>query len=180
MLHRARRAGLLRRARARARHRGARRPHRSAHPRVPATRTSCRTASARCSTCRCATTTRTIGVLCAEHVGGARAWTRRRAELRHLRRQPDRRGDGRRGAAQRARPPGRKRGARAADHRHRARRVHRHRFRRAGSSTWNAQAEATFGWTRDEAIGRNLAETIIPPAFRDAHITRHAALSRHR
>ena len=34
---------------------------------------------------------------------------------------------------------------------------------------WNAQAEATFGWTRDEALGRNLAETIIPPAFRDAH-----------
>ncbi len=34
---------------------------------------------------------------------------------------------------------------------------------------WNAQAEQTFGWTRGEAIGRNLAETIIPPAFRDAH-----------
>ena len=34
---------------------------------------------------------------------------------------------------------------------------------------WNAQAEATFGWTRDEAVGRHLAETIIPPAFRDAH-----------
>jgi PAS domain S-box-containing protein len=35
--------------------------------------------------------------------------------------------------------------------------------------TWNAQAESTFGWTRDEAVGRNLAETIIPPGFRDAH-----------
>jgi PAS domain S-box-containing protein len=34
---------------------------------------------------------------------------------------------------------------------------------------WNAQAEATFGWTRDEALGSNLAETIIPPGFRDAH-----------
>jgi PAS domain S-box-containing protein len=34
---------------------------------------------------------------------------------------------------------------------------------------WNAQAEKTFGWTRAEAIGRNLAETIIPPAFREAH-----------
>ncbi len=34
---------------------------------------------------------------------------------------------------------------------------------------WNAQAEQTFGWTRAEAIGRNLAETIIPPAFREAH-----------
>jgi PAS domain S-box-containing protein len=35
--------------------------------------------------------------------------------------------------------------------------------------TWNAQAEATFGWSRGEAIGRNLADTIIPSAFRDAH-----------
>jgi two-component system, sensor histidine kinase and response regulator len=34
---------------------------------------------------------------------------------------------------------------------------------------WNAQAERTFGWTRDEALGRNLAETIVPPAYRDAH-----------
>ena len=34
---------------------------------------------------------------------------------------------------------------------------------------WNAQSERTFGWTRNEALGRTLAETIIPPAFRDAH-----------
>jgi len=34
---------------------------------------------------------------------------------------------------------------------------------------WNAQAEATFGWTHGEVVGRNLAETIIPPAFREAH-----------
>jgi PAS domain S-box-containing protein len=34
---------------------------------------------------------------------------------------------------------------------------------------WNAQAEATFGWTRDEVVGRLLTETIIPPAFRDGH-----------
>ncbi len=34
---------------------------------------------------------------------------------------------------------------------------------------WNAQAERTFGWTRDEVLGKNLANTIIPPAFRDAH-----------
>ena len=36
-------------------------------------------------------------------------------------------------------------------------------------AAWNAQAEATFGWSRDEVLGRNLAETIVPPAFRDAH-----------
>ena len=35
--------------------------------------------------------------------------------------------------------------------------------------SWNAQAEATFGWGRDEALGRNMADTIVPPAFRDAH-----------
>jgi PAS domain S-box-containing protein len=35
--------------------------------------------------------------------------------------------------------------------------------------TWNAQAEATFGWTRDEVVGRHLTETIIPPAYRDGH-----------
>ena len=35
--------------------------------------------------------------------------------------------------------------------------------------TWNAQAEATFGWGRDEVIGKHLTETIIPPAYRDGH-----------
>jgi PAS domain S-box-containing protein len=34
---------------------------------------------------------------------------------------------------------------------------------------WNAQAVATFGWTREEAIGKPLADMVIPPAFREAH-----------
>ena len=34
---------------------------------------------------------------------------------------------------------------------------------------WNPAAESTFGWTRDEAIGRLVSQTIIPPQFRDAH-----------
>jgi PAS domain S-box-containing protein len=34
---------------------------------------------------------------------------------------------------------------------------------------WNAQAEVTFGWSRNEALGRNLAATLIPEAFREAH-----------
>ncbi len=34
---------------------------------------------------------------------------------------------------------------------------------------WNAQATAIFGWTKEEAIGSTLWETIIPPAFHDAH-----------
>src|SRR5262249_45465316 len=37
-------------------------------------------------------------------------------------------------------------------------------------ASWNAQAEATFGWTREEVIGRLLVETIVPPAFREAHL----------
>ncbi|WP_158598048.1 CHASE domain-containing protein [Noviherbaspirillum saxi] len=34
---------------------------------------------------------------------------------------------------------------------------------------WNRQAERTFGWTAAQAIGRNLAKTIIPEDQRDAH-----------
>jgi len=35
--------------------------------------------------------------------------------------------------------------------------------------SWNAQAASTFGWPRDEVIGRRLSETIIPAGFREAH-----------
>lgn len=34
---------------------------------------------------------------------------------------------------------------------------------------WNRQAEITFGWHRQEAIGRRLDETIIPAHLREAH-----------
>jgi PAS domain S-box-containing protein len=34
---------------------------------------------------------------------------------------------------------------------------------------WNPQAERSFGWTREEAIGRELASLIIPEGLRDAH-----------
>jgi len=34
---------------------------------------------------------------------------------------------------------------------------------------WNPQAERTFGWTRDEAVGRELAATLIPPRHRVRH-----------
>jgi PAS domain S-box-containing protein len=34
---------------------------------------------------------------------------------------------------------------------------------------WNAHAEGTFGYSREEALGRALADTIIAPADRDAH-----------
>jgi PAS domain S-box-containing protein len=35
---------------------------------------------------------------------------------------------------------------------------------------WNRQAEAVFGWSREEALGQPLAETIIPPQHREAHL----------
>ncbi|MBX3444417.1 MAG: PAS domain S-box protein [Planctomyces sp.] len=34
---------------------------------------------------------------------------------------------------------------------------------------WNSQAERTFGWSREEAMGRRLADLIIPPEFRVMH-----------
>jgi PAS domain S-box-containing protein len=34
---------------------------------------------------------------------------------------------------------------------------------------WNAQAEATLGWTRDEAVGLDMSTLVVPPAYREAH-----------
>lgn len=34
---------------------------------------------------------------------------------------------------------------------------------------WNRAAEGTFGWERSEAVGRRLADTIVPERYRDAH-----------
>jgi PAS domain S-box-containing protein len=34
---------------------------------------------------------------------------------------------------------------------------------------WNPQAEMIFGWSREEAVGRELAELIVPEQHRDAH-----------
>lgn len=40
----------------------------------------------------------------------------------------------------------------------------------AGNITiWNPQAVKIFGWTEEEAIGRNLSETIIPERYREQH-----------
>ncbi|WP_263264496.1 PAS domain S-box protein [Pseudomonas entomophila] len=35
--------------------------------------------------------------------------------------------------------------------------------------SWNRQAEATFGWSRDEAVGQLLEELLIPPELRERH-----------
>jgi PAS domain S-box-containing protein len=34
---------------------------------------------------------------------------------------------------------------------------------------WNRRSELTFGWSREEALGRTLAETIVPPRYRAAY-----------
>jgi PAS domain S-box-containing protein len=34
---------------------------------------------------------------------------------------------------------------------------------------WNKRAEATFGWSAAEAIGKNLGDLIVPPSLREAH-----------
>ena len=34
---------------------------------------------------------------------------------------------------------------------------------------WNPAAERTFGYSRGEAVGREMAELIIPPALRERH-----------
>ena len=41
---------------------------------------------------------------------------------------------------------------------------------------WNPAAERTFGHSRSEVLGRQMAETIVPPKYRDAH---YAGFSRH-
>jgi PAS domain S-box-containing protein len=38
-----------------------------------------------------------------------------------------------------------------------------------GVTEWNRQAEECFGWSRDEACGREVADLIIPARLRDAH-----------
>jgi PAS domain S-box-containing protein len=37
-------------------------------------------------------------------------------------------------------------------------------------TAWNPQAEETFGWTEEEAVGRSFAETVIPARHRASHM----------
>lgn len=51
-------------------------------------------------------------------------------------------------------------------------------FDQAGVITeWNAQAENTFGWRRDEVIGKPMADLIVPPSSREAYFRALAAFS---
>ena len=42
--------------------------------------------------------------------------------------------------------------------------------------TFNRAAEEVFGYAADEALGRDIAELIIPPSLRERH---YSALTRH-
>ncbi len=110
----------------------------------------------------------TVGVLCAEHVGGPRAWTIDEqnfvAAVSNLIVVAVVEDERRHALARLAESEARAR--LIVDTAHDA-------FIGIDSDgrvvAWNAQAEATFGWTSAEVLGRSLAETIVPPAFRDAH-----------
>ncbi len=110
----------------------------------------------------------TIGVLCAEHVGGARAWT--------LDEQNFVISAGNLVSVAVADEERRMALARLAESDLRANLVidtAHDAFisidARGTIVTWNARAEHIFGWTRAEAIGRSMDETIIPERFREAH-----------
>jgi PAS domain S-box-containing protein len=112
---------------------------------------------------------RTIGVLCVEHVGGPRAWTYDEqnftiavANLVVVALADEERLDAL---------------ARLEESEARARLIldSAHDVFIGMNSegrivSWNAQAVATFGWAREEAMGQSLAELIIPRGFREAHL----------
>ena len=99
---------LLRRHRARARRRGRRRPDRSAHARVPRRAISIPNGIGAMLDVPLRHDNTPVGVLCAEHVGGAQAWTVDEQNFAHLGRQPHRRRHRRGGAAARRSPAWRK------------------------------------------------------------------------
>ncbi len=110
----------------------------------------------------------TVGVLCAEHVGGPRVWTVDEqnfaisaANLIEVAVADEERRDALARLAE-----SEARATLVIDTAHDA-------FVGIDSSgtvvTWNTQAEKTFGWRRHEVLGRKLSDTIIPDRFREAH-----------
>ena len=48
---------------------------------------------------------------------------------------------------------------------------------------WNDRAVGVFGWSREEAVGRIMADLIIPERYREAHgngLRRHLESGKHR
>jgi len=110
-----------------------------------------------------------VGVLCAEHTGAERAWTLDEQHfaiaVAHLI------------VAAMADEERRTALARLAESEARARLIvdtAHDAFVGIDSTgtilTWNSQAERTFGWSRDEIVGRSLVETLIPASFRESHL----------
>jgi PAS domain S-box-containing protein len=109
-----------------------------------------------------------LGVVCAEHVGGARAWTVDEQNFGIS--------VGNLVVVAIAEEQRRSALARLAESEARARLIvdtAHDAYIGIDSSgritVWNAQAERIFGWTAGEAVGKLLTETIIPPPFRDGH-----------
>jgi PAS domain S-box-containing protein len=110
----------------------------------------------------------TIGVLCVEHVGGARAWTydEQNFAIAVANLIVVAMADAERLDALARLEESEARARLILDSAHDA-------FIGMNSEgkiiSWNAQAASTLGWTHDEAVGRSLAELIIPRGFREAH-----------
>ena len=108
------------------------------------------------------------GVLCVEHVGGARAWAvdERNFMLSVANLVVVAHTDHQRQAALRRLAESEARARLIVDTAHDA-------FigmdERGRIVAWNAQAAATFGWTAEDVLGRLLSETIIPEQYRAAH-----------
>jgi len=112
---------------------------------------------------------RTVGVLCAEHVGGARTWTVDEQNFAIS--------VGNLIVVALVEDERREAIAKLADSEARARMIvdtAHDAFVGMDSSgqivNWNAAAEATFGWSAAEVVGRTLSDVIIPIEFREAHV----------
>jgi PAS domain S-box-containing protein len=112
---------------------------------------------------------RTVGVLCHEHVGGSRSWNtdEQNFALSVANLVVAARADEERRVALERLAASEELARLVVDTAHDA-------FIGMGSdgriAFWNAQAQATFGWSREEAIGRVLVETIVPQSLREAHL----------
>jgi PAS domain S-box-containing protein len=111
----------------------------------------------------------TIGVLCVEHVGPPRRWT---VDERHFALSVANLVA--MGLTDEARRSALERLAESESRAHLILDTAHDAFIGIDSSghivEWNSQSTAIFGWSREEALGASLADTIVPPSFRQAHL----------